>query len=114
VKAIFDLWYEGIPAESITSFRFLEGEDLNSDSDRTYLCKAKKVLSYVVGSNGNTDATLGAMSPSDRSKYFQEVCIPKLLELPAALIINFLCKIISNTCIETYKNHLTYLTQDIL
>ena len=84
VKAIFDLWYEGIPAESITSFRFLEGEDLNSDSDRTYLCKAKKVLSYVVGSNGNNDVTLAAMSPGDRSKYFQEVCIPKLLELPAA------------------------------
>ena len=68
-KAVWDLWWDGLPVERIKPQRHLKSFDL-SRADGNNMSKARKVLKALTGEL--TDEDVSALSISDRDNLFQD------------------------------------------
>jgi hypothetical protein len=68
-KAVWDLWWDGLPVERIKPLRHLKSFDL-SRADGNNMSKARKVLKALTGEL--TDEDVSALSISDRDNLFQD------------------------------------------
>lgn len=76
VKTLWDLWWSGNAAKRIGPYRKIQGNDLISKTERTYLSKAKFVMEELVllarQEGLATEKELRTMEPVERDKVFDK------------------------------------------
>jgi hypothetical protein len=79
LKALWDLWWLGFPADGVGPLRFLEPVDLVAQADKVLRAKAAYCMDYFLDASsqlglGNV-RRIKEMNTTDRDKVFEQVFI---------------------------------------
>jgi hypothetical protein len=75
VKILWDLWWSGNRAENIGPYKNLASRDVADENDKTYLSRARRVVTAVVEEaerlNITTEQSIRKMNERERDKVFE-------------------------------------------